>query len=124
MDLLLSVLLLFFKSYQFYSRFTSFSTSEQSLFLQCMAMSRSSIYEQALTLILTSIIRTQDQEWFYVDDFTDSILHHYKSVSSYTKILISISGEGEMLTHRSCITTVPCFEFDWMRACQLLLLYG
>lgn len=91
MDLLLSVLLLFFKSYQFYSRFTSFSTSEQSLFLQCMAMSRSSIYEQALTLILTSIIRTQDQEWFYVDDFTDSILHHYKSVSSYTKILISIS---------------------------------
>lgn len=90
-DLLLSVLLLLFKSYHFYSLFTSFTPSQQSLFLRCTTMSRPSIYEQALTVILISIIRTQDREWFYVDDFTDSILHHYKSVSSTTKILISIS---------------------------------
>ena len=124
MDLLLSVLLLFFKAYQFYSLFTSFSSSEQSLFLQCMAMSRSSIYEQALTLILTSIIRTQDREWFYVDDFTDSILHHYKSVSSYTKILISILLWGVSFKYRSCPSAVPRNEFCRIWAGQLFLLYG
>ena len=52
-------------------------------------MKRRSVYEQALTLILISILRTDDVGWFELEAFTDSILMNYKTVSSSTQILIS-----------------------------------
>ena len=90
-DLILSVLLLLFKSYHNYELFTDLTNSQKSLLLSCTKMSRRSVYEQALTLILISILRTDDVGWFVLEAFTDSILRNYKTVSSSTQILISPS---------------------------------
>ena len=88
-DLILSVLLLLFKSYHNYALFTDLTDSQKSLLLSCTKMKRRSVYEQALTLILISILRTDDVGWFELEAFTDSILMNYKTVSSSTQILIS-----------------------------------
>lgn len=88
-DLILSVLLLLFRSYHDYSLFIDLDSTKKSLLLSCTTMSRRSVYEQALTVILISILRTQDTDWFLLDGFTDSILLNYKTVSSSTQILIS-----------------------------------
>ena len=88
-DLILSVLLLLFKSYHNYALFTDLTDSQKSLLLSCTKMKRRSVYEQALTLILISILRTDDVGWFVLEAFTDSILMNYTTVSSSTQILIS-----------------------------------
>ena len=69
-DLILSVLLLLFKSYHNYALFTDLTDSQKSLLLSCTKMKRRSVYEQALTLILISILRTDDVGWFELEAFT------------------------------------------------------
>ena len=90
-DLLLTVLLLLFQHFQEYQLFIDLSNTQKQTLLKSLHFHCQSIYEKVLTLILMSILHTQDTQWFYQDDFTDSILQHYKSVSTTTQILISIS---------------------------------
>ena len=90
-DLLLTVLLLLFQHFQEYQLFIDLSNNQKQTLLKSLHFHCQSIYEKVLTLILMSILHTQDTQWFYQDDFTDSILQHYKSVSTTTQILISIS---------------------------------
>ena len=88
-DLVLSVLLLLFKSFPNYALFCDMEDKKKAVFLQCVKMNRRAVREQSLTLLLISILRTQNISWFYTDFFTDSILHSYASLHSVTQILIS-----------------------------------
>ena len=90
-DLLLTVLLLLFQHFQEYHLFIDLSNDKKQSLLKCLRLHYQSIYEKVLTFILISILHTNDTQWFYQDDFTDSILQHYKTVSTTTQILISIS---------------------------------
>ena len=89
-ECILSVLLLLFQYFQNYSLFTNLTNEQKSLLLKCLKMKRKSIYEQLLTVVLISILHTNDTLWFHQDAFTDSILQHYRNVSTTTQILISI----------------------------------
>lgn len=114
-DLILAVLLLLFQYFQNYDLFTNLSNYQKTSLLNCLKMNRKSIYEQILTLVLISILRTGDTQWFVQDDFTDSILQHYKSVSTTTQILISI--HCYFLMNRSHLTTVHASGGYWLRSC-------
>ena len=88
-DLVLSVLLLLFKSFPNYALVCDMEDKKKAVFLQCVKMNRRAVREQSLTLLLISILRMQNISWFYTDCFTDSILHSYASLHSVTQILIS-----------------------------------
>ena len=121
-SLLFSAILLLFKSYRSYELFLDLSQTQQTALLSCMTMKRRHVDEQALTLILISILRTHDVQWFLQQAFTDSVLANYKTVRSTTQILISFSGAG--VSRRSHATTVPGDVLLWLLLRGIQLLHG